>query len=217
MENILDAFGHVSIRHPQNPDCFLLTRALPPIATREEDVLIYDFGGNPMVETQHNHYAERILHAKIYEARDDVQSISHFHSLPLLPFTTTGIELKSITHMGAIFYDGIPLYDDYDISDGMLIRNPKEAERIARVLADKRAMLLRSHGAVVVGADIREAVFGSVYLTQNAQVQYESIQLGDPHYLTYEQGREAAAFTLTDFVLDRVWKHWQVKLERYLK
>jgi ribulose-5-phosphate 4-epimerase/fuculose-1-phosphate aldolase len=213
-EDILEAFGHVSIRDPENPEHFLLSRSLAPLQVTEEDILIYDFDGNVQVETNHRHYAERILHGQIYKARPDVQAICHHHALPLLPFTTTGIELKPIIHIGCMFYEGIPFYDDYDVSDGMLIVNKKEGERIARTLGDKRGLLLRGHGIIVVGGNIRETVMSSIYIAYNAKVQYESLQLGQPKYLSYEEGRAASEMMLSDFALERAWNYWVHRLEK---
>lgn len=213
-ENILEAFGHVSIRDPENPDQFLLSRSKAPLFVEEKDILIYDFDGNLKVETEHRSYAERILHGQIYKARPDVNAVIHHHALSLLPFTTTGIELKPVIHMGCMFYEGIPLYDDYDVSDGMLIINKTEGERIARTLGEKRAMLLRGHGAIIVGTEIREAIMASIYIALNAKIQYESLLLGEPKYLSYEEGRAATQIMFSELALERAWGYWKGRLSR---
>lgn len=211
-ENILEAFGHVSVRDPENPEHFLLSRSKSPLFVEKEDILVHDFDGNVLSETKFKPYAERILHAQIYKARPDVMAICHHHAMPLMPFTTTGIELKPVIHMGCMFYEGVPLYDDYDVSDGMLIVNKKEGERIARTLGDKRAILLRGHGVIVAGRNIREAVMMSIYITHNAQAQYQSLMIGTPKYLSYEEGRAATEMMLSDFCLERAWNYWQARL-----
>ncbi len=211
-ENILEAYGHVSVRDPENPKHFLLSRSKSPRFVEEEDILIFDFDGNVQVETQHRPYAERILHGQIYKARPDVNAICHHHALPLLPFTVTGIELRPVIHTGCMFYEGIPLYDDYDVSDGMLIINKKEGERIARTLSDKRALLLRGHGVIVVGFEIRDMVMGSIYIADNAKVQYQSLQIGTPKYLSYEEARAATELMLSDMVLERGWSYWSARV-----
>ncbi len=212
-ENILEALGHVSIRDPENPDHFLLSRSLAPKFVQKEDILIHDFDGNVLTETKYKPYAERILHAQIYKARPDVNAICHHHALPLLPFTVTPMELKPIIHIGCMFYEGIPFYDDYDVSDGMLIMNKKEGERIARTLGNKRALLLRGHGVVIAGANIKETVMSSIYITYNAQVQYQSLQLGTPTYLSYEEGRAATEIMFSEVPLERTWNYWKSNLK----
>ncbi len=205
----MDAFGHVSARDPENRDHFLLSRSRSPLFVEAEDIISHDFDGNPLAGPEIRPYAERILHAQIYQARPDVMAICHNHALPLLPFTTSAIELKPICHSGCLFYEGVPVYDDYDVSDGMLIINKREGERIARAIGSKRALLLRGHGAVVVGSNLKEVVMGSIYLALNAHIQYQAIQLGQPKYLSYEEGRAATEKMLSDLVLDRAWEYWQ--------
>lgn len=211
-EDILEAFGHVSIRDPENPHQFLLSRSLAPQFVQKQDILIYDFDGNLKVDTDYKSYAERILHGQIYKARPDVNAICHHHALPLLPFTTTGVEVKPVVHIGCMFHEGVPLYDDYDVSDGMLIINKKEGERIARTLGGKRGLLLRGHGVVVVGADIRQTVMGSIYITYNAQVQHQSLQIGQPKYLSFEEGRAATEIMFSELALERAWGYWKGRL-----
>lgn len=213
-ENILEAFGHVSIRDPENPETFLLSRSKAPQFVEHEDIYTYDFDGHLQGTSEYQSYAERILHAQIYKARPDVNAVCHHHALPLLPFTTTGIELKPIIHIGCMFYEGIPLYDDYDVSDGMLIINKNEGERIARTLQEKRALLLRGHGVIVVGSDIRETVMGSIYLTYNAEVQRQSMAMGTPKFLSYEEGKAATTKMYSELALERAWHYWKGRIER---
>ncbi|MED1951790.1 class II aldolase/adducin family protein [Brevibacillus centrosporus] len=209
-EGILEAFGHVSARDPENSGHYLLSRSRASQLVTDSDIMTHDLEGN-VLDKHDRPYAERILHAKIYEARPDVKAICHHHAIPLLPFTTTGIELKPIIHIGCMFYEGIPMYDDYDVSEGMLIKNKAEGERIARSLGSKRALLLRGHGVVVVGASIEEVVMGSIYLTLNAEVQYKSLQLGNPTYLSYEEGRACTEIMFSDLAISRAWEYWSAR------
>ncbi|WCK52324.1 class II aldolase/adducin family protein [Aneurinibacillus sp. Ricciae_BoGa-3] len=209
-EGILEAFGHVSMRNPENQDEFLLSCSRAPLLVSEDDIMRHNFDGDVLDKT-YKPYAERILHGQIYKSRPDVQAICHNHAVSLLPFTTTGTEIKPVIHIGCMFYDGIPLYDDYDVSDGMLIKNANEGLRIARSLADKRALLLRGHGVIVVGGSIEEVVMGSIYLSINAEVQFQSMQLGTPKYLSYEEARAATEVMYSDFALKRAWDYWQAR------
>jgi 3-hydroxy-2-methylpyridine-4,5-dicarboxylate 4-decarboxylase len=207
-EGVLEAFGHVSVRNPENSEEFLLSCSRSPQIVTEEYIMTHDLDGN-VLDKKYRPYGERILHARIYKSRPDVQAICHNHATSLLPFTTTGIELKPIIHMGCMFYDGIPLYDDYDVSDGMLIINKSEGDRVARSLGNKRALLLRGHGIIVVGSSLEEVVMSSIYLPINAEVQYKSLQLGNaPKYLSYEEGRTATEIMFSPLALDRAWEYW---------
>ncbi|MGG1662077.1 class II aldolase/adducin family protein [Brevibacillus sp. NRS-1366] len=209
-ENIIEAFGHISVRNPENEQEFLLSRSRAPQLVTADDIMRHDFDGKVLDKT-HRPYGERMLHAKIFEARPDVQAICHHHAPQLLPFTTTGIELKPVVHMGYMFYEGVPLYDDYDVSDGMLITGPKEGERVARTLGNKRALLMRGHGVIVVGSSIEEVVMSSIFITYNAEALYKSLQIGTPKYLSFEEGKAATERTFSPLALERAWEYWSAR------
>jgi len=208
-EGILEAFGHVSVRSPENPNHFLLSRSLAPEFIQSEDIMEFDFDGNVVGDSSYRPYAERILHAKIFAARPDVHAICHNHAVALLPFTVTNTDIRPICHIGGMFFEGVPRYDDYDVSDGMLVVNPKEGERIARTLGSKRALLMRGHGVVVVGDNIKQMLMASIYLATNAEIQYRAMQLGEPIYLSAEEGRAATETMFGELPLERAWNYWK--------
>lgn len=100
------------------------------------------------------------------------------------------------------------LYDDYDVSSGMLIASPEEGERVARVLGDKRVLLLRGHGCVVVGESAASMVMTAIYLRDNAAIQYQAMQMGQPKYLSHEEARQAAKVLGSALALERAWTYW---------
>jgi len=207
-ENVLDAFGHVSVRHPKNRDTFLQSRSLSPELVTADDILEIDVDGKVITRTDAKPYAERIIHAAIFKARPDVNAVFHGHPHSVIPFTCTGVPVRPIVHFGAMFYEGINLYDDYDVSSGMLIASPEEGERVARVLGDKKALLLRGHGCVVVGESAQRMVMAAIYLRDNAAIQFQAMQMGRPKYLSYEEGRQANIVTESAVVVERAWTYW---------
>ena len=207
-EGVLDAFGHVSVRHPKNPNIFLQSRSLSPELVTKDDILEIDLDGKVVTKTDMRPYGERIIHAAVFKARPDVNAVFHGHPHSVIPFTCTGAPIRPIVHFGAMFFDGVNLYDDYDVSSGMLIASPEEGERVARVLGNKRALLLRGHGCVVVGESAERMVMGAIYLRDNAAIQYQAMQMGQPKYLSYEEGRQADIITQSGIVIDRAWTYW---------
>jgi ribulose-5-phosphate 4-epimerase/fuculose-1-phosphate aldolase len=207
-EGVLDAFGHVSVRNPKNPNTFFQSRSLSPELVTKDDVLEIDVDGNVLTKKDVKPYGERIIHAAILKVRPDVHAVFHGHPHPVIPFTCTGVQIRPIVHFGAMFYDGMNLYDDYDVSSGMLIASPEEGERVARVLGDKRALLLRGHGCVVVGESTQRMVMGAIYLRDNAAIQFQAMQMGQPKYLSYEEGRQANIITTSAVVVERAWTYW---------
>src|SRR5512142_1380903 len=74
-ERVLDGWGHVSVRHPRDPDRFLLSRALAPELVSAEDIMEFDLDSRPVDARGRNLYTERFIHGELYRARPDVQAV----------------------------------------------------------------------------------------------------------------------------------------------
>ena len=96
-EGVVDGFGHVSVRHPDRPECFLLARARSPELVEREDLLEFGPDGEPVRDNGPAPYLERFIHAAIYEARPDVQSVVHNHADELIPFGITDTKLRPVS------------------------------------------------------------------------------------------------------------------------
>jgi hypothetical protein len=46
-EEVVDAYGHVTVRHPDNPKRFLIARSLAPELVGPEDIVELDLDGQP--------------------------------------------------------------------------------------------------------------------------------------------------------------------------
>ncbi len=212
---LFEAFGHISVRNPENPNEFFLSRSLAPMSVEYDDIFTYDLEGNCLTESDKKSYAERVIHSEIYKRNPEVNAICHNHAQALIPFTTVDIPYKPLSHYGAAFYKGVPVYDDYDVSDGMLIRNHNEGERVARALGDKKALFLRGHGVIVSGESLRRCVMDSIFMMIDAQNQYNSLLLGEPKYLSYEEARTCSKETWgMELSQERAWNFWLAKLEQ---
>lgn len=207
-EGVLDAFGHVSVRNPENGETFFQSRSLSPDLVTKEDILEIDFDGNVIPDTNRTPYGERIIHGAILRARSDMNAVFHGHPHSVIPFSSTGIPIQPIAHFASMFYEGIPIYDDYDVSSGMLIASLEEGERVARVLGNSRALLLRDHGCIVVGENVQFMVMSSIYLRDNAAIQQRALQIGKPKYLSYEEGRQSCKVMGSATALERAWSYW---------
>jgi len=209
-EGILDALGHVSVRNPNNWETFYLSRSLSPELVTREDMMEIDLEGRVLTETDKRPYSERFIHAAILKGRPDVNAVFHGHPHEVIPFSSTGVPIRPMAHFASLFFEGVPLYDDYDVSSGLLISTLKEAQRLGRVLGNARAVLLRDHGCCVVGENIPAMVMGAIYLRDNAKIQLQALQLGQPKYLSYEEGREAATRMVSPGAIgiERAWEYW---------
>src|SRR5882757_9175552 len=100
-EGVLDGFGHVSVRHPDNPNRYLLARSRSPELIEPDDILEFDLDSRLVSPSTSDVYGERVIHGCIYQARPDVNAVCHHHSASILPFCVTGIELQPVFHMGS--------------------------------------------------------------------------------------------------------------------
>src|ERR1700757_1881025 len=113
-EGIVDSFGHVSARHPDNPQRYLLSRARAPERIERDDIVEYTLDGTAIDERGRAPYLERFIHGAIYEARPDVHAVVHNHSPSTIPFGVTGKKLKPLLHMCASMGHEVPVWDSHD-------------------------------------------------------------------------------------------------------
>jgi ribulose-5-phosphate 4-epimerase/fuculose-1-phosphate aldolase len=211
-QGVLDAYGHVSVRHPTEPGRFLMSRSLAPELVTAADVLDHDLQGQAPAAGGATLYLERFLHAEIYRARPDVGAIVHSHAPSLIPFGVSGVPLRPLYHMSAFLGSGVPVFDIRAAAGAsdMLVRTPALGRALAKALGPNAVALLRGHGAVVVGPDLPHAVFRSVYAEVNARLQAQALALGgDVRYLDAEEARRAEA--ALDTTLGRPWELWRRK------
>ena len=205
---VLDAFGHVSARHPDDPGRFLISRNLAPALVRPEDVQTYDLDG----ETADNRrgYLERFIHAEIYRRRPDVHAVVHSHSASVVPFSISSRPLQAVSHMAGFLGARVPVFDIRDTAgpaSDLLIRDASLGTQVADTLGEEAVVLMRGHGSVTVGDSISEAVFRAVYTELNARVQATAIGLGDYTALTPEEAVAAAAANHGQ--MGRAWEIWR--------
>jgi HCOMODA/2-hydroxy-3-carboxy-muconic semialdehyde decarboxylase len=214
MENVLDAMGHVSVRHPSRPDRFLLARSMPPELVTAADILELDLDANPVDARGRTSYLERFIHSEIYKARPDVNAIVHCHTPSLIPFADSDVSLRAMYHMAAFIADGVPVFD-FRQAAGMtdlLVRDVKLGRALATTLGNKSVALMRHHGAVVVATSIPNVVGRSVYLDLNARVQIQTMALGGK--AAYVDAAEARLRMADPNEYARAWELWRRKVSR---
>ena len=210
-EGILDTFGHISARDPEDPNSFFLAQKLAPSLITADDILRFSLDG----ETTDNRpsYLERYIHSEIYKARPDVNCVLHSHSPAVLPYCFTDTPLRPVTHMGAFMGESVPVYeirdklgDETDLFGG----SPSVCADIAESLGDQTVVLMARHGVVNVGNSVREVVFRAFYLEQEAAALTAGLQIGTVKYLS--PGEVRTAGKLVGAQIDRGWDHWTQRL-----
>lgn len=215
-QKVVDGFGHVSARHPDNPQRFLLARSMAPALVTADDVLEFDLDCNIVSDDARTPYLERFIHGEIFRARDDVHAIVHSHSPAVVPFSVVrDIRLRPICHMCGFLGQGASFFEISETAgDGsdMLIRTKTLGRALARSLGDQSVVLMRGHGVTVVGSTIRQAVFRAVYTELGAKLQAEALRLGSPTFLSPAEAEAAAA--TNDKQIDRAWELWSKAAEK---
>ena len=210
-QGVLDAFGHVSVRNPENPGTYFQSRGISPASVRENDILEISLDGEPVQPTEHRLYGERPLHGEIYRARPDIMAICHMHSPAIVPFAIAGLEIVPVFHLGAVIGPKVPFWDsraDFGDTD-LRVATREQGRSLARALGEANfAVVLRRHGAAVAGRSIPEMVFRSINLMQNAELQYRAQVLGHVSPLTPGEADQAGRFNLQPHPVKRAWDYW---------
>lgn len=209
-EGVVDAFGHVSVRHPERQDRFIIARAVGPELVQEDDLQVFTVNGEQVGGNPDRAYAERVIHGAVYEARPDVQAVCHNHAPSVIPFSVTGAPLRPIWHVAASIGAEIPIWDIADEfgETDMLVRTLAHARSLARTLGGRRAALMRGHGCVVAAPNVRAVTSASVYLERNAALLLQALALGTVRYLSDGEAERAGETAFASLALDRTWTTW---------
>ncbi len=201
---IIDYNGHASIRVSEGMLINLGSAQRSRLTTN--DICTVDLDGN-LIEGRGKPPLEFHLHAGIYKARPDVGAICHAHPKWSTYLTMTGHDYLPVFAQGTLVYP-VPVLD----TPGS-INSPEMSDRLNAVLGDRPAALMKSHGAVTVGADIAEAFVLINYLEENAERQYRAMQIGTPFQFTEAQIAAAQAKLRNPGLFQRTWDHHLAKLE----
>jgi ribulose-5-phosphate 4-epimerase/fuculose-1-phosphate aldolase len=209
-QGVVDGYGHVSARHNLDANRYLLSRSLAPELVTADDILEYDLDSTAVDAKGRQLYLERFIHGEIYKARPDVKAIVHNHSPSIIPFGDSTVPLRPMYHMAAFIGEGVPVFEIRKVAGtaNMLIGNFTAGHALSATLGKKSAVLMRGHGAVVVGPSLPVAVGRSVYLEINARLQMQAIMIGGP--ITYLSPEEAQKATPPDNY-QRAWDLWKQK------
>src|SRR5713101_4968686 len=208
-EGVVDSFGHVSIRHPDRPDRYFLSRARAPECIEIDDLMEFAVDGTPIDAAGRKPYAERFIHSAVYASRGSVLAVVHHHSPSVIPFTVTAARLSPIMHMCAGIGPRVPTWDSRTRfgDTNLLVTNAAMATDLASAMGQRPVILMRGHGCVVAGMSLRDVIFNSIYLQLNADLQMKASALGDITFLS--EGEVAAVLrTRGSFTFERAWEFW---------
>jgi len=210
-QRVLDAFGHVSVRHPDDPERFLMCRNMAPALVRAQDIVTFALDGSPVDAQGRGVYLERFIHGQVYRARPDVMAVVHSHSPAIVPFSIVkSAPLRPVCHMAGFLGRSTPIFEIRDeVGDGsnLLITNNALGQALAKSLGERPLVLMRGHGSTVVADNLQKAVYRAVYAEINARTQLEASRLGPIEFLT-EAEADATSAT-NESQIGRAWNLWK--------
>ncbi len=214
-QGVVDGFGHISSRHPEDPGRYLLSCSRAPELVSADDIMVFDLDSNPVGDDTRTPYLERFIHGEIYRTRPDVQAIVHSHSPSVIPFAASTARLRPIYHMSGFLSGETRVFDirhKFGCTD-MLVRNRDHGAALAAELGEKGVVLMRGHGFVACGPSIPVAVYRAVYTEKNADLQQRAITLGgEVIYLDDEEAKLAEATNRG--VVGRPWELWKRQVQQ---
>src|SRR5512143_567100 len=110
-EGVLDGLGHVSVRHPDNPQHYLMSRSLAPALVAASDIMEYDLDSNALDRQGRALFLERFIHGETYKARPDVMAVIHSHSPAVIPFSISQTPLQPVFNGAAFLAPSAPVFD----------------------------------------------------------------------------------------------------------
>ncbi len=218
-EGIIDAFGHVSMRHPAKARplsgvAFALARG-----GRGLDIYEYTLDSEPVTPLPPGirGYGELVIHGEIYKARPDVNAVAHHHAMPFLPFCNSGEELLPLYHMGAQIGEKVPFWDSRDEfgDTNLLVLKPEEGRSLAKALGPTGSSLMRRHGATVCGKESHRT--GVPHHLHHAERRASAHVQGAGHALsplTPGEAKMAWDRNLMPRPQARAWEYWSVRLKK---
>lgn len=207
-EGVLDAYGHVSIRHPEHADRYVMSRARAPELVEDADLFDLSLDGQPLTDVKTDWYSERFIHGAVYEARPDVMAVCHNHAPSILPFSISqDVKLQAVFHSGSFLGQQVPVWDiadEFGTETQLRVHTMEEGRSLSRTLGAGRVALMRGHGSVVVAEDLEKVVFCCIYMDKNATAQLQGLLLGriTPLHTGEIDARNSASFDT------RAWEVW---------
>ncbi|KAH6724368.1 class II aldolase and Adducin N-terminal domain-containing protein [Leptodontidium sp. MPI-SDFR-AT-0119] len=239
--NVVDAYGHVSLRHPEKPDVFIMSGdKAPALVSSQSDLIPYYVSNASAVDpSSKKGYQERFIHSEIYKRFPHINSVVHCHSDAVLPYTMSGVPMKPTFHIAGFLGTQVPTFDITSLykpgqqQDMLVNSQPFGASLASKFSAevsashDHTVVLMTSHGFTAIGTNIKQAVYRAVYTHVNAGIQTNALlirnasmnlnpnsassRLENMRYLTEDQ--VAGSLKMNDASQDRPWALWVKEVE----
>jgi len=209
-EKVVDAYGHVSVRNPDNPERYFLSCSRSPELVRHDDIMEFDLDGTPVGGDARTPYLERFIHGANYEKYPDVNAVVHSHADEVLPYTISEEALRPVIHSAGIIGETVPVWDIADKfgDTTLLVVNMDQGRDLAHSLGGNRVALMRGHGFAATGRSLSEVVRVSVMLPRNARILSAALQLGRVKALSPGEVAKRSMMNPDGPEFWRAWEYW---------
>jgi L-fuculose-phosphate aldolase len=201
--------GHVSGREPGSRTIWIKRKGVALDEVDPDDVIALDLD-DPGALASPDYHLESVMHAEVYRARDDVNSVIHGHPVYGTALGATDATLEFLTHDAVLFTDGLGIYDE----GPALVTEVSQGRAVAAALGARRAALLRNHGVVIAGEDVRWAVLTAVTLERAVRFQSIVSTLGAGRAIPLESAVVLRPQKYQDRFLDEYWAAWVRRVDR---
>ena len=205
-QGIAAAFGHVSARIPGS-DTFIFPPRMSPALVRQDNLLVLDVEGQQL-SSEGRPNTEFWIHARIYKARPDVQSVCHVHPPSCVVLGSLGETIRPLHASGAVFRNDVQVFDPIT-----LIRTRELGDQVATTLGSHSAMLLRGHGVNVADKDVRRVCVMTLWMEEAANYQLRALSAGKPRYFTREELETIYPQVSGEEVSNRAWEYFSSRVQ----
>ncbi len=212
-ENVVDAYGHVSVRNPEDPERFFLSCSRSPELVRREDIMEFRLDGTAPGGDTRTPYLERFIHGGVLERNPDVMAIVHSHAEEVLPYSITGEPLRPVIHSAGLMGPSAPVWDIAEKfgDTTLLVVNMDQGRDLALKLGDHRAVLMRGHGFTAAARSLSEVVRLSIMLPRNARILAAALRFGRVKGLSEGEIARRLAMAPDGPEFWRAWEYWATR------
>jgi L-fuculose-phosphate aldolase len=205
--------GHVSVRVPKQNKILMKPHSFGFEEIRPQHIIVVDIESGKKIEGKYERHSEVFIHTEIMKARPDVNCVVHTHPPYAIAFGSLGQPLRPISHEGSIFYEGLPIFD-YTTA---LIRTPELGVQVAKSLGKSRGVLMKNHGATVVGESIEVATLYAVFLEKACRIQLLATASGEPSWTSAAEAPIKFEQIYTPHRLGSMWDYFVRRARKFRK
>ena len=191
----VETWGNISIRDPRTGNIYITPSGMDYKTCTEEDVVVLSLDGQ-VLEGKRRPSIEKELHLMVYRARPQVGAVVHTHPIYSTVFSTIGEDLPLIIDEAAQ-----TLGDTVRTCPYHLPGSTELASACVQALGEKaNACLLKAHGAVCLGKDIKGAFKTARVLEMTAEIYWRARAIGkNPEPISPELIQAMLQFAQTQY------------------